>query len=346
MAVATNTIQEARNPATRRENVMDMIYNIDPTDTPLLSMLPRGTTKSTEKDVIQDTFPTPSGDNKTLQGDRSTYDPITTPVKRRTYTQISDKGLSVSLTARAVAHYGYGDEFVYQHRKKVKELKLDMESRLAGNYGSVKALAGTEGETASVAAWIEDASTNTEKTLKGNFISLKATNKSTVGGYATATSTTAKITRNTTGDDVAFTEQNIRDLVLGVAKVMELPNVSHMIMSLGNKERFSRKVKGLASFRADVGMSMKPLRAIGVVDEYKSDFGVHRVYPDRWLATWMILFLNTRYWTVDYLQQFQKRPLAVQGHSDEEMIWAEYMLCSKMQRASAMLADVTDGGGS
>ena len=136
MAVTTNTVVTIDRKLIK-ENVDNMIYNIDPMKTPCLSSLTRKSTRNTNFETPQDSYAAPI-DQAATQGDDVSFDDAPSPTKVKGYTQLMDKGLLVSDTARKVSNYGYSDELAYQLSKLSVSLKLDMEKRITGNYPSVK----------------------------------------------------------------------------------------------------------------------------------------------------------------------------------------------------------------
>ena len=83
------------------------------------------------------------------------------------------------------------------------------------------------------------------------------------------------------------------------------------------------------------------------VDVYVSDFGDHTVVPDRFIiqpksATGVAAFvLDMNYWSIDYLRSFQQTPLSKTGDSEKRLLLVEWSICSKNEKASAQIADLT-----
>ena len=78
---------------------------------------------------------------------------------------------------------------------------------------------------------------------------------------------------------------------------------------------------------------------IGGVDLYVSDFGQHKIVPNRFSRDRVIFILDMEYWSIAYLRPFQSVPLAVTGDSQQRMILAEYTLVSRNEAASGKVAD-------
>ena len=164
------------------------------------------------------------------------------------------------------------------------------------------------------------------------------------GGYDTSTQNTVAYTPATGGSLGSFTEQNFRNLITGIAGQQDMIAVSQIIMSLKNRERASRKLTGLAGFRKDYGKARGAMTAVGTVELYASDFGLHRLMFNRWQPVNVIYFIDPRYWALRYLQSFEILPIARTGHAVKRMIKVEFGLESMSEAASGALVDATDGG--
>ncbi|WP_187993605.1 SU10 major capsid protein [Vibrio harveyi] len=123
------------------EDIEDVVYNIAPTRTPMLSMLERSPCHNTLVEWQEDSLADANADNAAAEGaDAADADQDPTVMKENR-TQIFTKTVEVSGTIRAVDEYGRNDEFVYQSEKKIKELKRDIEAAIIGRRQA--AVAGT-----------------------------------------------------------------------------------------------------------------------------------------------------------------------------------------------------------
>src|SRR5262245_3020647 len=115
-----------------REDLSDVIYRIDPADTPFMSAIERERATAVAHEwQTQVLAPVDTG-NAVLEGDDATTDPVTATVRLSNICQISDKVARVTGTQQAVEHAGRDDELAYQETLKGLELKRDMESILVG----------------------------------------------------------------------------------------------------------------------------------------------------------------------------------------------------------------------
>jgi hypothetical protein len=148
-----------------REDLSDIIYRIDPTDTPFLSGIDREKADAVNHEWQTQTL-APAATNIQIEGDDVTADAVIKTTRIGNLCQISRKSARVTGTQRAVDHAGRGDEMAYQEVLKGLELKRDLEFALVGR--NVPKLTGTEftvaRQTASVLAWLK---TNTNMGTSG-----------------------------------------------------------------------------------------------------------------------------------------------------------------------------------
>src|SRR5258707_360702 len=144
-----------------REDLSDVIYRIDPSDTPFMSAVEREKATAVNHEWQTQALAAVDTANAVLEGDDATTDNVTATVRLGNICQISDKVARVTGTQQAVDHAGRDDELAYQEMLKGLELKRDMESILCGtNQAKNTGGASTARVTASVLSWI---TTNSSK---------------------------------------------------------------------------------------------------------------------------------------------------------------------------------------
>jgi len=141
-----------------REDLSDTIYRIDPSDTPIVTMMDRETAIATNHEWETQALATPSTTNFQLEGDDVVADAVVVTVRLGNICQISRKAASVSGTQLAVKHAGRENELDYQMTLKGLELKRDIETTIAGT--NVAKVATDPRKTATILSWIK---TNTNK---------------------------------------------------------------------------------------------------------------------------------------------------------------------------------------
>src|SRR5437764_2820033 len=164
MSLPTNTLAtyEAKG---NREDLSDVIYRIDPSDTPFMSAIEREKASAVNHEWQTQALASVDSANAVLEGDDATTDAVTVTVRLGNICQISDKVARVSGTQRAVEHAGRDDELAYQEMLKGLELKRDMETILCGaNQAKNAGNDTTARKTASTLSWIKS---NTSKGTAG-----------------------------------------------------------------------------------------------------------------------------------------------------------------------------------
>ena len=145
----------------KREDVEDIIYDISPTTTPMLSSIGTSTASATLHQWLQDELAA-VGTNANVEGaDAGTASTITQTVKTAN-TQIFDKVVQVSGTAEAVGTYGRTSDLAYAIAKAGKEIKRDIEHSFVGaGQAGTAGNGSTARQLTSAANQISSATTNT-----------------------------------------------------------------------------------------------------------------------------------------------------------------------------------------
>ncbi len=302
-----------------REDLSDIIYNISPTETPFMSMCGRGKAKATYTEWQIDTLASVDTTNAQVEGDNATEDAIAATSRPGNRTQISDKVISISGTQDVVNKAGRKKELSYQLAKKGKELKRDMEAIITRNQASVAGNATTARKTGSLEAWYE---TNTERGAAGSPAD---------GGFDGTNTVDAAVDSSS---QYAMTEALLKTVISGCWTNGGDPTV--IMCGPINKANISAFTGN--STRYDKGEDKKLVAAI---DIYVSDFGTHRVVPNRFSRDRVVHVLSPKLWSVMYLRSFRQHALAKIGDSERRQLLVEYALCSKNEAGSGVIADRT-----
>lgn len=313
----------------QREELIDMIYNIDPYDTPMLSSIGKGTAKALRHDWQTDELRKP-GINQRLEGAEA-------EIKKGSFTevldnvcQISDETLAVSGTSDAISKAGRKSEMAYQLAKKSKEIKLDIEHMLVG-VGLTKKNRG-----------IDNPGTETEKmtpSSMGNFFSYYKTNGS---GYTTAPTGNGVDLGTEVAAERTLTEAMIQDTAQAI---WEAGGGANTIMVNGPmKQYISNTFKGRAGGeggRTNINASDKKVQA--VVDFYESDFGVYKIVANRWFRKDALFMYDPSMHSMLYLRAFKQYPLSKTGDSEKRQMICEYTLRVNNEKSGAMLVKLKAG---
>ena len=315
MAVPSNT-WETYNGLTSgiiREDLADVIYNIAPTEVPFISNVGKGTSKGTFHEWSIDTLAA-AADSPVVEGDDATTVAITPTVRVGNYTQIADKVVRVSGSDLVSDNAGMASRLAYELAKKGQELKRDMEVTLvATNKARAAGSSGTARELAPVLSWIADNA-----------------NKDAGGANPTGDGTDAR----TDGSTRTFTEGMLTDVIDQI-----FLNGGNPSMVLANTSQ-KRVITGFTG-NATKYKEVDDKSVINAVDVYVSDYGELSIVPDRFMRQRDVLVLDKDMWSVDYYRDFQTHDLAKTGDSERKQMLVEYTLCSKEQKASGIIADLS-----
>ena len=318
MALPTNTFA-VPDAIGDREDLSDVIYRIDPTDTPAMTAFEREKATAVNHEWQTQALASVNTDNAVLEGDDATTDSTTPTTRLGNLTQISDKVARVSGTQRAVEAAGRDDELEYQEMLKGLELKRDMEAIIVGtNQAKVSGAAATARRLASILSWIK---TNTSK--------------GTAGGAADPTAADGTGTR-TDGTQLAFTEARLKTVLSAIWTAGGRPDT---IMT----GAFNKQVFSTFTGRATPTEDTKAKKIVAAVDAYESDFGQVKVVPNRFTRTRDVLVLQTEMWAVSYLagRKMLSIPLARTGDSERRQMLSEYTLTARNEKSSGGVFDNT-----
>jgi hypothetical protein len=110
----------------RREDLLDIITNLDFKENQLMSGLATSQAKDILHQWMTDTLKTP-GANAYVEGVDASYPARTNPARLTNWCQIVRIGFSVSDTDRTVNNAGFSDRYTYESTKAMKEWKQDSE---------------------------------------------------------------------------------------------------------------------------------------------------------------------------------------------------------------------------
>ena len=318
MAFPTNTFA-TYEAIGNREDLSDMIYRIDPTDTPCISAV--DTEKATAVNHEWQTQAlAAAATNAQIEGNDFAGVAVTPTVRLGNIQQISAKFAVVSGTQQAVQHAGRSNEMAYQEMLKGMELKRDMEMVLFGSNAAKNAGNDTTARvTATVLSWIK---TNTSKASAG-----------TAGVDPAAADGTGT---RTDGTQIAFTEARLKTVLSGCWTSDGKPNM--IVTGAFNKQVFST-----FTGRATPMEQASSKKIVASVDAYESDFGRLKVVPDRFTRARDVLVLETDKWAVSYLngRKFVSLNIAPTGDATKREILSEYGLVARNEKSSGGVFDNT-----
>ena len=298
-----------------REDLVDVIYDVSPVDTPFLSMAAQIKATNTYHEWQVDALAAASATNFVIEGDDATTDASVSTTRRGNYTAISDKVARVSGTARAVTTAGRADEMDYQMLKRAKELKRDMEKILLANNARVAGDDTTARECAGLPAWII---TNVSNNGSGTEPTGDGTDAYVTGGTARQ-----------------FTE----DMLKTAAKSCWDEGGNPDVLLVGS---FNRQIA--STFGGGTKMQKAEDKTLhATFDVYEGDFSVLKIVPDRFTQTDHAFGLEMEYWKVAFLpgRNMVTEELAKTGDTDQKQVLCEYTLEACNEKSSFAVRDLT-----
>lgn len=301
-----------------REDLSDIIYRISPTETPFMSSIGRESASAILTEWQTDALAAVNTANAVIDGDDATHDTVAATTRKGNRTQISDKVIVISGTQEAVDKAGRKSEIAYQLSKKSQELKRDMEAILTGNQAAVTGDATTARKTGSLEAWLI-----TPTALRGGGAGAD-------GGH----SAPGTIAAATDGTQRALSEPLVQQMIRNIWNQGGDPTM--IMVGPVNKQKFSAFNGN--STRYDQG---EDKRLTAAFDVYISDFGEHRVIPNRFSRDRTLFGITPELAGVKYLRSFRQHPLAKTGDSERRQLLVEYALCIKNELGHGCVADLT-----
>lgn len=314
MALVTNAVTSYGTP-TKREDLVNAIYRIDPEDTPFTSSIPRTKASAVLHEWSNQALGSVNTTNARLEGETLARTGSTTPTRVQNYCQISDKDATVTGTERSISIAGIDDMMDYQKSLKSVELRKDMEAIVLGNQGMASGATNVARTLRSMNAW-----------FSGN------ASRGTGGADATA-STAAATDGNTTNGLRTFDEVLLKAAIKAAYDDGGKPN--KIFLGSGNKQIFSG-FTGRVNSTQEIGQPNKILASASV---YGSDFGDLMVIPNRTQRARDVFVIDTSKVALAGLRWFEPQAIAKVGDADTVNLVCEYTLENRAPNAHAAVFD-------
>jgi len=296
------------------EDFQNVIFDISPEDTPLLSMCKRVSAGQTYHQWQTDAL-APAAANRALEGDDATYATLSPTTVLGNYMQISRKTVQISNTYDVVKKYGRKSQVAYELMKAGKELKRDYEYAIVRNQASSAGGAGTARSSAGIESWIS-----------GNRVLATGSATGTTPGFSAGV-----VAAPTDGTSVTFIEADLKSALQLAWEDGGDPSV--ILMSATNKARFAQ-FAGIATKYNEIKGTSQAI-VTGAADMYVSDFGNHSVKLDRFMRDEAVLCLDPGYVSLATLRPLSKVELAKTGDSTKWLLTGEYGLVVNNPNAHA-----------
>lgn len=312
MALPSNT-QTTFAAIGNREDLSNIIYDVSPSETPFLSMIPKTKATATKHEWQTHTLTSPSGSNAVLEGDDATTDAATLTTRLYNYRQISDKVARVTGTQETVDKAGRRSEMAFQMEARMKELKTDVETTLLQNIASSAGNATNAPKCAGFQTFVK---TNTS-------IAADAT-ASAGNGTDIHTDGTAR----------AFQESFVETVLASAWSNGGSPTLG--ILNAFQKRKFA-SFSGSSSKQSDGDKK----KVVNSVDIYIDPLGNEvRLVPCRQCPTDVVFFVDPEHVKFATLRDFKTHDLAKTGDSERKQILVEYTLEVCNEKAHAGIYDL------
>jgi len=316
MALATNGFT-TYSAVGNREDLTDVIYDISPTDTPLITSAGRSKAKAVLHEWQTDSLASASSTNARLEGDEFAGAASTATTRVQNYCQISGKEIVITGTQEVVDKAGRGSEVSYQVAKQGKELKRDMEAVMTAVQGQNAGGSTEARKTRALGSWL---STNESR---------QASTSLTVGVASTGAGAAP-----TDGTQRAFTEAMLDTVLQSVFTNGGEPTM--LMVGPYNKTVVS-DFTGRSSAREMVNEDT----ILAAAHVYASDFGDLKIVPNRFQRERDAWVIDPKHVNVSYLRPFMTKNIGVTGDNQKRLILAEYALEMCNEAAHGVIADLT-----
>jgi hypothetical protein len=307
MAMVQNAYSTYQAKA-NREDLSNSIYNIDPFDTPVMSMARRRNAKNRTFDWQTENLPAVDPNNAQPEGFELVRSVATPTVRRSNVAQISKRDATVTGSQEESDAAGKGSEMGHQMAMASKILKCDMEVIMSGRQErNDGADPNTPRKTEAIAHWLGRALDKLGATA-GAVIGV------TAGLPVLATDVFAAVAG---ASQVALTEVMVND-----AMQKAFQNGAHpenLVLPPAIRRTVST-FQGRSSSQVLVGKT----EVVATVDVIATDFGRVKVMPSLWVASDTGLLLDPDFVAVAFFRNFRQFQIAKIGDAETRVVLAEW----------------------
>ena len=301
-----------------REQLADVIYRIDPDETPIFSALKKETSNGIFTGWQVQELAGASATNYATEGADASIVAPTATVRLGNYHQISVKAVAVSKTLDAVEKAGRDREVAYQKVLKSLELRRDIEKSIGDT--DVARSGSDPRKSASLSCWI----TNGSVGAAGTFAAGVGTDTITAGTARALT--------------LALIEDGMQDAWTDGG------NPKMMIASATNRANFSDLSASGNLVSNDVNMTAaKEVTYVGSTSVFLTDFGTIEVAPSRFLSNDRVFLIDPDFASLATIngRNFAENEIAPTGDAEKFQIVTEWALKVQAPKAHAGIFDLS-----
>jgi hypothetical protein len=309
-----------------REDLSNAIYNIDPFDTPVMSLARRRNVKNRTFDWQTENLPNVDPNNAQLEGFELIRAAGTPTVRLTNVCQISSRDATVSGSQEAADAAGKGSEMGHQMAMKSKILKSDIETIMSSRQARADGDDATARKTEAICHWIARA-------VDRNSVAGDAVIGVITGLPVTATGAFAAVAG---ASQIALTEVMLGDAMERAYGNGARPDTWIVPPAI---KRTVSTFKGRASTQVLVGKT----EVVETVDIISTDFGRIKVMPSLWIPSDVGLLLDPDFVALGYYRNFRQYPIAKIGDAETRLILAEWGVEMRNPLAHILMNGIKQG---
>lgn len=319
MATITNAFTTYDAQA-NREDLSNAIYNIDPFDTPVMSMIGRRNAKNRTFDWQKEHLPATNTDNAQPEGFELVRSPAQPTVRLSNVTQISKRDATVTGSQEEADAAGKSSEMAHQMAMASKALKTDMETIMCSRQPIDLGAGDNIRRTEAIGHWLGRA-TDKAGNPNGAVVGYTA-----LGLPLDADDAFAAVAG---GSQVAITEIMVNN---AMEKMWTNGGKADMLILPPGPRRTVSTFVGRSTTQVLVGKT----EVVSTVDVIATDFGRIKVLPSRWLPLDVGYLLDSSYVSLAYFRNFRQFQIAKIGDAETRVILCEWGIEMKNPLAHIM----------
>jgi hypothetical protein len=298
------------NTVGNRENLIDKVYLITPTDTPFISAIDQTAADGVFHEWQTDSLSAPVATNAAVEGNDASFSNIPTTSRVGNYTQIITDAFQVSNTQEAVKHAG-PQAIARAQARLMMQLKKDTEASALVSGVSSAGSSSTGRSMKGVAGWVAT-----------NFF----------GGVGAVAAVA--------GTPRAYTELELKQALTSAYNAGG--NVKMLLLTSNGKQiqsTFGGNVTRMQDVNSSGEITLKTSYTI-----YQSDFGDITCVPNRVLSAvgdTAVYGIDTDMWALAVLRSMETEELATTGDGRKFQIRSEVTLEARNEASSFQIRDLS-----
>lgn len=337
-----------------REDFTDIVYDISPTQTPFITNIGREDADQDAHEWPQDSLPAAKSDNQHVDGDDfvaeggagqvgsgSAGTAISSGTRIGNYCEIGRVDIVVSRRAEIIKKAGRRSSIGYQIAKAGRVLKRDCESSALASKAAVQGTESVAGQSAGYPTWIiglTDGTASREVSAGGP---AGADPAALVNGFPTgAAAVDSSVQRALSEEDVLGVIASCYINGGETDCLMMFPTVKQKWSSYMFSPSTTNAGRIATQYQDQGPKPTAGVTAVGAVDVYISDFGVHDVVPNRFMRSRDVMVFEKDMWGIAYLEGYNVTDIARTGLSEKRVLSVDWCNEARESSSSGIVADI------